>query len=798
MFVTSNTKSQMPRFLGICFIMTAMIFGFAACEEKLPLDEENEVCDVCGKETCECPSEEVCEVCGKNPCECVDDTKYTIKFSAKAEYEIPADGGSKSVVFTCDGPWKIVIPEDAQSWISAEPASGEASDKRQTFKLIFAENQGPARTANVEVHAGATVAKIKISQKPVVLVLTEADVPDFEKYYKPKEFTFDMLRSDSKWSFCRSKQSEHFIVFWDIQYGEYGLYGERMGAENTSPATCKVNSMKVDIDDLLVKAEKFFDTNVNKLKMAELGVGKSYLDDYKMEIYILYQSEWLATGSGYDNVIGALWVNPSTCKPVGSTIAHEIGHSFQYQTYCDKVYQGEPDNLQYGFRYGFGPNGEGGCAYWEQCAQWQSFQDYPSQQFGGDLNVFKSQYYRHYHHEWMRYASYWLQSYWVEKRGIEAYGNIWRSSVLPEDAIKTYTKLYNNGDWNATAAELYDYAARMATFDIAGVREYAGSNVTANLFKTTLYKQADGYYQVSYGNCPSTAGFNIIALNVPEAGATVVADFKGLAVGSSLAEGDSGDYVDGDLKSHAGTAKKYNNVGAGLEGWRYGFVALKKDGSRVYGDMFSDKVGEASFTVPADVTNLYFVVLGAPTEYRQNEWDDDMKDDDQWPYMVKFEETDLLGNIAIDETADPKDIEFSFDVNCEATNASYPLGTIDLSSNKDLAQAFVMSPSVLASKIQSVGAEPAEGKVVWAAEQADGSYSYKSTANNGFWCDAEGNNIGWGANAYAYVEFSGLAITYGHYPGHSVDGATYTVKPTLIYTKGGKQYKAKVVINLKF
>ena len=776
----------MPRLLGICFIFSALIFGFASCKPEQPL-------------------EELCQDCGKNPCECepvepVDSTEYTIKFSAKAEYKVPAEASSKSVVFTCDGPWKVVVPEDAQSWISAEPAEGEGSTKRQSFTLKFAANTSVERYATVEVHAGISVAKIKITQQQVPLILSAADVEDFDRYYQPREFNFDMLRSDSKWSFCRSKQSEHFIVFWDIQYGEYGLYGDRMGVENTSPSTLsKGHAMYVDIDDLLVKAEQFFDTNVNKLKMAELGVGKSYLDDYKMEIYILWQSEWLATGSGYDNVIGALWVNPATCKPVGSTIAHEIGHSFQYQTYCDKVYQGEPDNLQYGFRYGFGPRGEGGCAYWEQCAQWQSFQDYPNQQFGGDLNVFKAQYYRHFHHEWMRYASYWLQSYWVEKRGIEAYGEIWRESVLPEDAIKTYTKLYNDGDWNKTAAELYDYAARMATFDIAGVREYAGGNAKANVLKTTLYKQSNGYYQVSYGNCPSTAGFNIIPLNLPDTeGAVVTADFKGLPVGSALPEGDSGNYVDGDLKSHAGTAKSYNNVGAGLEGWRYGFVALKKDGTRVYGDMFSAKEGVASFTVPTDAELLYFVVLGAPTEYRQNEWDDDMKDDDQWPYMVKFSETDLLGNFSIDENADPKSVELSFDVDCDASNGNYPLGTIDLSSNKELAQAFVMNPSAIKGLLQGVNAKPSEGKIVWGLEQADGSYAYNSTANNGFWCDADGNITNWGATAAVYVEFSDLTVNYGHYPGQSQAGKTYTVKPTLIYTKNGHQYFATIEINMAF
>lgn len=761
----------MPRFLGICFL-TVSLFAFASCEKPGPEEPGPEEPDL---------TEATIKLL-------IDESKLSLGSE---------EGATINVIFSCDHDWKIVVAEGAE-WLTFSKTEGTAG-KMISTKAVAAKNNDRVREAACQIVSGVSVLDFVIRQDQASLILTAADVEDLDRYYQPKEFNFDMMNSSSKWSFCRSKQSEHFIVFWDIKYGEYGLYGERMGVENTSPSTCKTASMRVDIDDLLEKAEQFFDTNINKLKMAELGVGKSYLDDYKMEIYILYQSEWLATGSGYDNVIGALWVNPATCKPVGSTIAHEIGHSFQYQTYCDKVYQGEPDNLAYGFRYGFGPKGEGGCAYWEQCAQWQSFQDYPEQQFGGDLNVFKAQYNRHFHHEWMRYASYWLQSYWVEKRGIEAYGEIWRQSILPEDAIKTYTKLYNGGDWSKTADELYDYAARMATFDIDGVREYAGSNVTANHFKTTLFKQEDGYYQVSYGSCPSTAGFNIIPLNIPdEEGAVVTADFRGLQVGSDLPEGDAGNFVNGDLQTIQGTATTYNNVGNGKEGWRYGFVALKAGGTRVYGDMFSSKEGVASFTVPAGAEYLYFVVLGAPIEYRQNEWDDDEKDDDQWPYKVKFSKTDLLGNFEIDETADPQDVTITYNVKCDSSNGGYPLGTIDLSSNKKLAQAFVLNPSAISALIQGVNAQPEEGKIVWGLEQTDGSYAYNSTANNGFWATAEGNLTNWGTDAVTYVEFADLTLTYGHYPGHSVAGTTYTIKPTLIYTKDDKQYKSTIVINMEF
>lgn len=141
------------------------------------------------------------------------------------------------------------------------------------------------------------------------------------------------------------KQSEHFFVFWEPGFGD------NPNAESVPEA------LRVDVDDLLQKAEQFYKTNVEKLGMATIGEGKSVLDNYKMQIYLLYQTKWLATGSGYDDKIGALWVNPSTCKPVGSTIGHEIGHSFQYQVSADKLFTGEVQTMDNGvvpagFRYG--------------------------------------------------------------------------------------------------------------------------------------------------------------------------------------------------------------------------------------------------------------------------------------------------------------------------------------------------------------------------------------------------------------------------------------------------------------
>ena len=64
----------------------------------------------------------------------------------------------------------------------------------------------------------------------------------------------------------------------------------------------------------------------------------------------------------------------NSCHTEFLYIGHEIGHSFQYQVSADKLFTGEVQTMDTGvvpagFRYGFGENGVGGCAYWEQCAQ---------------------------------------------------------------------------------------------------------------------------------------------------------------------------------------------------------------------------------------------------------------------------------------------------------------------------------------------------------------------------------------------------------------------------------------------
>jgi len=620
-----------------------------------------------------------------------------------------------------------------------------------------------------------------------VVVLKPTDITDYAKYYKPQEFKdLDMLRSDSKWSFVRSKQSTHFIVFWAKDFGK------------DPNASTLPDAMRVDVDDLLKKAETFYDMNVNTLKFAEVGKGKSNLDKYKMEIYLLYQTDWLATGSGYDDVIGALWVNLGTCKPVGSVIAHEIGHCFQYQVYADLLaFGGIPNDFLRGFRYGFG--GNGGNGFWEQSAQWQSFQSYPMEAFSSsNFGVYAENYHRHICHEFQRYASYFIHYYWADKHGIDFIGKLWREAKSPEDPIQAYMRL-TGLTVDQLNTELYDAATKFVTWDLDAIRANGSNYIGQLTYK--FYQLTDGTYQVAYSRCPGSTGYNVIPLNVPAAGTVLTTTFTGLTSGSALASDDPGQYTD---DSKVLTTTTYNSSLQTRAGWRYGYVALLSNGQRVYGEMNRKPSADVRFTVPEGCTKLWFVVLGAPSTYTPNAWDEKESNDDQWPYTVKFSNTDILGNITINPNDSPKDLTLTYNVSFAADATAYSGTTVNLNTNGDIskvAQAFVLQPSAITASLLSVKATPVEGKIAYAAVEPTGSLNYATTGNGyGFWNDSQGNVIAWGkdndSRLFSELSPGTFEFSIGQYPGKSKAGDKYTIKDALVYTKAGKQYQVTFIFNV--
>ena len=209
----------------------------------------------------------------------VDTYEATITFATDNTVTLGSEEGAKgTLVFSCDHEWTLEIPEEAQEWLSASKTSGK-STKTTSVTFTAKANEGARRSVTCRIISGATKKKFTVAQDMAVLILSASDVPDLDKYYKPREFNYDMFRSDVQWSWCRSKQSEHFFLFWEKGYGPYGLYGAKAGTEDTSPKTlAESDAMYVDIDDLLEKAEEFYRVNIDVLKVAETGKGKSNLD----------------------------------------------------------------------------------------------------------------------------------------------------------------------------------------------------------------------------------------------------------------------------------------------------------------------------------------------------------------------------------------------------------------------------------------------------------------------------------------------------------------------------------------
>lgn len=630
-----------------------------------------------------------------------------------------------------------------------------------------------------------SVISCKPEDKPIVIDKSEitrlqsSDVPDIEKFHQPSEFKFDFLDCNSKWSWWRSKQSEHFIIFWASAYGKYGLYAEKADQEISSPSTLsKTDEFYVDIDDVLEKAEHFYDYYVNRLGFLEPGKGTSCVDKYKIQIYLNHDSEWLATGAGYDNTIGALWVSPATCKPVGATIAHEIAHCFQYMVYCDQLLAGQKDDSTRAFRFSHGK----GSGFWEQCAQWQAYQMYASEAFGGWFSVFTENAHRHFLHEDHRYGSYFLQWYWAEKHGEKIISQIWKNSGQPDDALQTYMKV-TGLSLDGLNQELYEYAARCVSWDFSAtsfsyapgqltgeakaVREYGKDQIGKFAWKG-LYDRERNLYMVDPSKAPEATGFNHIRLNHPEDGGALSVTFR--------PEMD---------------AAGYGPVGQASEAaWTVGFVELGPDGSRTYSPSQTvNSETTLTYTASRQDSSLWLVICCTPSAYKTHLWDDDNSNDVHWPYSLSFKGTDLYGNIAFDGSETVSDASINYKAKLSASAGySGPRIPIEGKELRTLAKAMVMQPSDIFSAFPQDREEIHDSAVKIAAVQADGSLSYDYTAYGyGFWYDAEGNVTDW-EHGYVFMEFhpESRDCYFGVHPyrvseGKIIPGDVYKTSFAIVY-----------------
>ena len=113
---------------------------------------------------------------------------------------------------------------------------------------------------------------------------------------KPNTYSgtnYENQKATQGYNFAHSVESEHFVVFWDVRFGD-----------NPTRIKHPNNGSVANAYNVLDIAERCWDVYVNDLGF--IVPGNSTTDRYKVQLYIPYQSEWRADASGDTGVTGGM------------------------------------------------------------------------------------------------------------------------------------------------------------------------------------------------------------------------------------------------------------------------------------------------------------------------------------------------------------------------------------------------------------------------------------------------------------------------------------------------------------
>jgi hypothetical protein len=388
---------------------------------------------------------------------------------------------------------------------------------------------------------------------------------------------------NSEYCFQRSVQGDNVAIFWSKEYGNDPR-------ENPDP------NKTFDVNDMLSECERYYQTYVDDLKLVVKG--ESVSDRYKLIAYVIGGSGGTAYGGG-DGDIATLHT-PATRvhKPPYGVLAHEMVHCFQYLSRCDGARRGGI-NPEMGAQHGL----------WQNLPDWMTFENY-------HLVAFMDQTHLAFDHPSNMYHTAQVMEYWAFKHGRDFYGKMLRSEDQG-DAVTVYKRMYNLPQEQFND-EMFDAYRRFLTWDIPRIDQVA--RPYANQHHSKLDPVEGNWYRIAAAKCPQNYGYNGIKLQVPAAGTNVVLNFKGIA-----------------------GAEGFSQTNLEHAGWRYGFVASLRDGSRIYGNVGTNPQGALAFQVPENTEYLWLVVMGAPMEHSplprgrgRRRSGEGANNEAQWPYQIKL------------------------------------------------------------------------------------------------------------------------------------------------------------------
>lgn len=503
---------------------------------------------------------------------------------------VPSIGAEYELAITTDSEvtWEITIGKDTpEGFLSVSSTQG----KGETTVKITASKKGEGITSRKGIISIANSA----NQAVITYNLQQSD--------KQVMFPAGLMQKPEEFQDRNSK----FNVYCMVEGPNVAvLYDKAWGNNPESDATLPLDRKKA-----VEYAEDIYTWMIDKAGFANWTTSEAA--KYKLLVFVHHSPEGGAVGYGKPNV-GVLEVKQSGIMKtnkygIPGVLQHEIMHCFQYITHYDGSYN-------YGWA---GP-------IYEMTSQWSllhHFPDWPDLEYN-HFKPFMKDYYKAFMHEDNQYHSPYVLEFWESKRPYMV-RNLWQGNIEADDRdpVQTYKRL-NNLTQEQFNDEMFEGVCRFVTWDIPSLKEANAHHIGKHQY--SLINVSGSQYRADPATCPQNYGYNCIKLKAPETGKTVTVDFEGVL----------------NLTGYKIKNRNY-------AGWRCGFVALKENGERIYGEMNKDAKKQLSFTVPeGGIKNLWFVVMGAPTthwKHKQSKKDSSgnvtVDNENNWPYTITLTGTTL-------------------------------------------------------------------------------------------------------------------------------------------------------------
>ncbi|HRN16855.1 MAG TPA: DUF6055 domain-containing protein, partial [Xylanibacter oryzae] len=343
-----------------------------------------------------------------------------------------------------------------------------------------------------------------------------------KQIYIPKDLqTMDLQSDTSLWSYKRMDLTKDFVVFWQRGFGH----------DLNNPPKLKDNDMRVDLKNLETKLERFYNFYKDTLQFIKPG---SNADKYRMMVMLNYSLDGTAYGGDYDQIIGAFWVAPNRIHDEKlNCVAHELGHSFQFQVAGDKKseeWRLDPSIEAIQSNRGSGEDSlvSWGGGFYEMTSQWMLWQVNPD--WVADEEYHWDAYSHITHKAFLHldniYHSPYILEYWGMKHGLPFIADMYRQGKSEEDVVMTYKRM-NHLTQKQFCDEMFDANRHIVNFDYP--RVWKETRKFACTLSSKLVDKGNGWYQIAEGNAPENYGFNAIPLVVTEKNNRVKLQFKGLA-----------------------------------------------------------------------------------------------------------------------------------------------------------------------------------------------------------------------------------------------------------------------------